>query len=99
MDQNSPRGHTEKFRLPLLSFWFAGLMPNAMYGNLIFRVDSSFNLHRAGPSLLLVHELPPNGSSGGLAFADSRVTYDELKERTKQYLIYNDFIAGHSPVH
>lgn len=70
-----------------------------MQGNLIFHVDSSFNHQRAGYSLLLVHELPPNNTGGGLAFADTRQAYDDLDDATKQYLLENDFIAGHSLVH
>ncbi|KAE8345151.1 hypothetical protein BDV24DRAFT_159987 [Aspergillus arachidicola] len=68
-------------------------------GNLLFHVDSSFNPRRAGYSLLLVHELPPNGTGGGLAFVDTRTAFDELDESTKQNLIDNDYIAAHSLVH
>lgn len=49
-----------------------------MQGNLSYHVDSSFNPRRVGLSLLLDHELPPNGSGGGLAFTDTRTAHDDL---------------------
>lgn len=68
-----------------------------MQGNLLFHVDSSCDPCRAGLSVLLVHELPYNGSAGGgLAFTDTRTTHDDLDESTNQYLIDKDFI--NSPI-
>ncbi|KUL85018.1 hypothetical protein ZTR_07823 [Talaromyces verruculosus] len=52
-------------------------------GNVIFHVGSSFNHRRAGYSLLLVHELPPNNTVGGLDFADTRQAFDDLDDATK----------------
>ncbi|KAH8812901.1 alpha-ketoglutarate-dependent 2,4-dichlorophenoxyacetate dioxygenase [Xylogone sp. PMI_703] len=40
-------------------------------GNGLFHTDSSFNPRRAGYSLLLAHELPPPGTGGNTAFADT----------------------------
>jgi alpha-ketoglutarate-dependent 2,4-dichlorophenoxyacetate dioxygenase len=68
-----------------------------MQGNLLFHVDSSCDPCRAGLSVLLVHELPYNGSAGGgLAFTDTRTAHDDLDESTNQYLIDKDFI--NSPI-
>ncbi|GAM33544.1 hypothetical protein TCE0_011r00511 [Talaromyces pinophilus] len=41
-------------------------------GNPLFHVDSTFNPRRAGYSLLLVYELPPKNTGGGLVFADTQ---------------------------
>ncbi|KAJ2983088.1 hypothetical protein NQ176_g955 [Zarea fungicola] len=68
-------------------------------GNCLFHVDSSFNPRRAGYSLLLVHELPPPGNGGGIAFADTRTAFDEIDSETRRALVDNDYIAAHSIVH
>ncbi|KAF9880393.1 hypothetical protein CkaCkLH20_02347 [Colletotrichum karsti] len=68
-------------------------------GNALFHVDSSFNPRRAGLSLLLSHELPPPGTGGSTAFADSRTAFDELDQETKDHLLKNDYIAAHSILH
>lgn len=34
-----------------------------------------------------MHELPPNNTGGGLAFADTPQAYDDLDDSTKQYLL------------
>lgn len=70
-----------------------------MKGNNLFHVDSSFNPRRAGFSLLLVHELPPSGSGGHTAFADTRTAFDELPKDLKQTLLQEDYIANHSMWH
>jgi alpha-ketoglutarate-dependent 2,4-dichlorophenoxyacetate dioxygenase len=45
-------------------------------GNALWHTDSSFNLQRAAYSLLLAHEVPPEG--GDTQFADMRAAYDAL---------------------
>jgi alpha-ketoglutarate-dependent 2,4-dichlorophenoxyacetate dioxygenase len=68
-------------------------------GNSLFHVDSSFNPRRAGFSLLLAHELPPQGYGGATAFADTRAAYEDLDEHLKQHLLERDYVAGHSMHH
>lgn len=61
--------------------------------NYHFHADSAFNPRRAGLSLLLAHQLPPPGTGGATAFADSRAAYDalpeETKEKIKDYVVMN----------
>ncbi|PYH91077.1 Clavaminate synthase-like protein, partial [Aspergillus ellipticus CBS 707.79] len=68
-------------------------------GNTLFHVDSSFNPRRASYSLLLAHELPPPGTGGNTAFADTRTAYDALPPSLKTQLFENDYIAAHSIMH
>ncbi|KAL6859425.1 hypothetical protein J3F83DRAFT_748898 [Trichoderma novae-zelandiae] len=68
-------------------------------GNSLFHVDSSFNPRRAGYSLLLAHELPPAGTGGKTAFANTRNAFDELDSETKEDLLENDYVAAHSILH
>ncbi|KAH0499820.1 hypothetical protein TgHK011_006986 [Trichoderma gracile] len=68
-------------------------------GNSLFHVDSSFNPRRAGYSLLLAHELPPAGTGGKTAFANTRTAFEELDEATKKDLLANDYVAAHSILH
>ncbi|KAJ5983303.1 hypothetical protein N7481_005402 [Penicillium waksmanii] len=68
-------------------------------GNDLFHVDSSFNPRRAGYSLLLAHELPPQGMGGHTAFADTRTAFDELPTDLKEKLVTNDYVACHSMHH
>ncbi|BCS28421.1 TauD/TfdA dioxygenase family protein [Aspergillus puulaauensis] len=68
-------------------------------GNDLFHVDSSFNPRRAGYSLLLAHELPPNGMGGHTAFADTRSAFNDLSLELKQRLLDNDYVACHSMHH
>lgn len=65
----------------------------------MFHTDSSFNPRRAGYSLLLAHELPPPGTGGNTAFADTRTAYDDLDSAVKEDLLKNDYIADHSLYH
>ncbi|PMD46954.1 taurine catabolism dioxygenase [Hyaloscypha variabilis F] len=65
-------------------------------GNGIFHVDSSFNPRRASYSLLLAHELPPRGTGGNTAFADTRRAFDDLPQTLKEDLLRNDYIVNHS---
>ena len=62
-------------------------------GNGLFHVDSAFNPRRAGYSILRAHELPPKGTGGATAFADSRTAYadldDDTKENIKDYVVNN----------
>jgi alpha-ketoglutarate-dependent 2,4-dichlorophenoxyacetate dioxygenase len=62
-------------------------------------VDSSFNPRRAGYSLLLAHELPPEGTGGHTAFADTRTAFDDLSSDLKNKLLKEDYIAHHSLHH
>lgn len=52
-------------------------------GNALFHVDSAFNPRRAGYSILRAHALPPKGTGGATAFADSRSAYADLDDETK----------------
>ncbi len=51
-------------------------------GNALWHTDSSFNAHRSAYSLLLAHEIPPEG--GATQFADMRAAYDALPEAMRQ---------------
>lgn len=74
----------------------------AIFGkaNALFHTDSSFNARRAGLSLLLAHEVPPNnvyGEIGNTEFADSRTAYTDLPEEMKEKI--KDFVVGHTQLH
>ncbi len=71
-------------------------------GNALWHTDSSFNPHRASYSLLLAHEVPPEG--GDTQFADTRAAYDalpaELKARiedlwAEHWLWHSRMLAGY----
>lgn len=66
-------------------------------GNGLFHVDSAFNPRRAGYSILRAHELPPKGTGGATAFADTRTAYDDLDNDTKAEI--QDYIINHSLWH
>jgi alpha-ketoglutarate-dependent 2,4-dichlorophenoxyacetate dioxygenase len=66
-------------------------------GNSLFHVDSAFNPRRAGYSILRAHKLPPTGTGGATAFADTRTAYDELDADTKDHI--QDFVLNHSLWH
>jgi alpha-ketoglutarate-dependent 2,4-dichlorophenoxyacetate dioxygenase len=66
-------------------------------GNGLFHVDSAFNPRRAGYSVLRAHQLPPKGTGGATAFADTRTAYDDLDEATKTKI--KDFVVHHSLWH
>lgn len=66
-------------------------------GNGLFHVDSAFNPRRAGYSILRAHQLPPKGTGGATAFADSRTAYEELEEDVKEQI--KDYIVNHSLWH
>lgn len=66
-------------------------------GNSLFHVDSAFNPRRAGYSILRAHKLPPKGTGGATAFADTRTAYDELDQDTKNHI--QDFVLNHSLWH
>jgi alpha-ketoglutarate-dependent 2,4-dichlorophenoxyacetate dioxygenase len=70
-----------------------------MKGNSLFHVDSSFNPRRAGYSLLLAHELPPPGTGGKTAFADTRTAFDDLPRDLKEELAEKKYVAAHSMFH
>lgn len=61
------------------SSWRAQLLR----GTRLFHVDGSFAQRRAGYSLLRAHKLPPKGTGGATAFADTRTAYADLAEETK----------------
>ncbi|RAK85523.1 2,4-dichlorophenoxyacetate alpha-ketoglutarate dioxygenase [Aspergillus costaricaensis CBS 115574] len=52
-------------------------------GTRLFHVDGSYFQRRAGYSLLRAHQLPPRGTGGATAFADTRTAYEDLAEETK----------------
>ncbi|HEU4625748.1 MAG TPA: TauD/TfdA family dioxygenase [Steroidobacteraceae bacterium] len=71
-------------------------------GNALWHTDSSFNPHRSAYSLLLAHEVPPEG--GDTHFADMRAAYDalpaEMKERiepliAEHWLWHSRMLAGY----
>lgn len=66
-------------------------------GNGLFHVDCSYNPRRAGFSLLRAHQLPPKGTGGGTAFADTRTAYEDLDEATKGKIA--DYVLCHSIWH
>jgi alpha-ketoglutarate-dependent 2,4-dichlorophenoxyacetate dioxygenase len=72
---------------------------HAEKANIMFHCDSSFNPRRAGYSLLLAHELPPTGTGGSTAFADTRTAYDDLPAVLKEHLVQKDYIADHNMWH
>lgn len=101
VDPESPRAQANKV---VLSLHYGKLVINAdvgalVQGNSLFHVDSSFNPRRAGYSLLLAHELPPPGTGGATAFADTRTAFDDLDSATKQDLLEHNYIAAHSILH
>jgi alpha-ketoglutarate-dependent 2,4-dichlorophenoxyacetate dioxygenase len=63
-------------------------------GNSLFHVDNSYNPRRAGFSLLRAHQLPPKGTGGGTAFADTRTAYEDLDAETKALI--KDLVVHHS---
>ncbi|RDA86502.1 hypothetical protein CP532_2015 [Ophiocordyceps camponoti-leonardi (nom. inval.)] len=65
--------------------------------NNVFHVDCSYNPRRAGYSILRAHQLPPKGTGGGTAFADTRTAYEHLDDETKREI--NDYGAWHSMLH
>lgn len=68
-------------------------------GNELFHVDSSFNAHRAGYSLLRAAQLPPPGTGGATEFADTRTAFEDLPEKQKEELVRMDYVACHSLMH
>ncbi|CAO2647385.1 Nn.00g083070.m01.CDS01 [Neocucurbitaria sp. VM-36] len=66
-------------------------------GNCLFHVDSAFNPRRAGYSILRAHKLPPKGTGGATAFADTRTAYADLTEDTKDKI--RDYVVHHSLWH
>lgn len=71
-------------------------------GNALWHTDSSFNAHRSSYSLLLAHEVPPDG--GDTQFADTRAAYDALPDELKariedlwaeHWLWYSRMLAGY----
>jgi alpha-ketoglutarate-dependent 2,4-dichlorophenoxyacetate dioxygenase len=66
-------------------------------GNGLFHVDSAFNPRRAGYSILRAHQLPPKGTGGATAFADTRTAHVELDEHTQEKI--KDYVVRHSLWH
>jgi len=71
-------------------------------GNTLWHTDSSFNHRRASYSLLLAHEVPPNG--GDTEFADTRTAYEALPAAmltqiedlwAEHWLWYSRMLAGY----
>jgi alpha-ketoglutarate-dependent 2,4-dichlorophenoxyacetate dioxygenase len=60
-------------------------------GNELFHTDSSFNDLPTKWSLLLAHELPPEG--GNTDFVDTRAVFDDLPEEIREEL--EDLVAEH----
>jgi alpha-ketoglutarate-dependent 2,4-dichlorophenoxyacetate dioxygenase len=66
-------------------------------GNGLFHVDSAFNPRRAGYSILRAHKLPPKGTGGATAFADTRSAYADLDDDTQAKI--QDYVISHSLWH
>lgn len=66
-------------------------------GNGLFHVDSAFNPRRAGYSILRAHELPPRGTGGATAFADTRTAYEDLGSEKQEQI--KDYVVNHSLWH
>lgn len=66
-------------------------------GNSLFHVDSAFNPRRAGYSILRAHALPPKGTGGATAFADTRTAYADLDGDTQAKI--KDYVVHHSLWH
>ncbi|KAK4098860.1 taurine catabolism dioxygenase [Parathielavia hyrcaniae] len=66
-------------------------------GNGLFHVDCSYNPRRAGYSMLRAHALPPRGTGGGTAFADTRAAYEGLDAETRARI--QDLVLWHSLWH
>jgi alpha-ketoglutarate-dependent 2,4-dichlorophenoxyacetate dioxygenase len=66
-------------------------------GNGLFHVDSAFNPRRAGHSILRAHQLPPKGTGGATAFADTRTAYADLDDNTKKRI--KNYVVNHSLWH
>nr|XP_031857198.1 uncharacterized protein CI109_007393 [Kwoniella shandongensis]KAA5524270.1 hypothetical protein CI109_007393 [Kwoniella shandongensis] len=62
--------------------------------NYHFHADSAFNPRRAGVSLLLAHELPPEELGGDTEFADTRSAYESLSPERKEEI--NDWVVMNS---
>lgn len=48
---------------------------------------------------MLAHELPPPGTGGSTAFADTRAAFDDLDEDLKTDILRHDYVAAHSILH
>lgn len=48
---------------------------------------------------MLAHELPPPGTGGSTAFADTRAAFDDLDEDLKIDMLRHDYVAAHSILH
>ncbi|PNY25517.1 Alpha-ketoglutarate-dependent 2,4-dichlorophenoxyacetate dioxygenase [Tolypocladium capitatum] len=66
-------------------------------GNNLFHVDCSYNPRRAGYSILRAHQLPPKGTGGATAFADTRKACEDLDDETKEKI--KDYVLCHSLLH
>ena len=66
-------------------------------GNGLFHVDSALNPRRAGYSILRTHRLPPKGTGGATAFADSRTAYADLDNATIEKI--NNYVVNNSLWH
>lgn len=71
-----------------------GLRHQMNRGNGLFHVDCSYNPRRAGLSMLLAHQLPPAGTGGGTAFADTRTAFEDLDDARKEDI--EDLVLCHS---
>ncbi|KJZ79058.1 hypothetical protein HIM_01831 [Hirsutella minnesotensis 3608] len=69
----------------------------ANQGNSLFHVDCSYNSRRAGFSILRAHQLPPAGTGGDTAFADTRTAYEDLDDARKAEI--HDLVLSHSIFH
>ena len=66
-------------------------------GDRLWHTDMSFMDNRATYSLLLGHEIPPEGAGGDTLFADMRAAYDTLPEKMKTMI--DDLTVEHSIWH
>lgn len=66
-------------------------------GDRLWHADMSFHHNRATYSLLLGHEIPPEGAGGDTEFADMRAAYDALPAEMKTMI--EDLTVEHSIWH
>ncbi len=63
----------------------------------LFHVDTSYDARRVRLTSIIARELPPRGTGGATEFGDTRTAYDNLDDKTKQFL--KDKVGVHSHFH
>ncbi len=55
-------------------------------GDRLWHTDSAFLEKRTSYSILLAHEVPPEGAGGETWFADARTAYEDLPQETRDFI-------------